>query len=164
MLLSGTLLKTTSLDNPTTVRPSSNVRLPNLNAAVTPGITGTVFEQSSGINVYEYLKTGRFALPRIQWDATTPLPMDLVAKIPRVQAKVHESPEKSTPKMLNEISLTRYFPEGAVSAANQDMEDHRWHWLVTFEYGPPTQELKGSQNVYMLLDGRFVPTDGSQLE
>jgi hypothetical protein len=164
MLLSGTLLKTTSLENPTTVRPSSNVRLPNLNAAVTSGITGTVFEQSSGINVYEYLKTGRFALPLIQWDATTPFPMDLAAQIPRVQSKIQESPEKSWPNSLNEISLTRYFPEGAVSAANQDMENHRWHWLVAFQYGPPIKELKGSQNVDMLLDGRIVPTDGSQLE
>jgi hypothetical protein len=157
MLLSSSVAETASLENPTSSHTAANPNVQNLDLAAAPNIVTNYESSHTGMGLSDYLRTGTFTLPLVQWDPANPFPMDISLQVRRAKIQIQGTLNETKPVVLNEIVLSRYFPEGAVSAIKGTMEENRWHWLVTFRYGSTDRDKKIWQSVYMLLDGRLVP-------
>jgi hypothetical protein len=107
---------------------------------------------------YERIHSDKFMPPQIQWDpAFQKFPLDVSAECSRAKAYLAESVPDSDRSILQYIYVHRYFPtEAALRRLGATLDSHRWHWLISFTYGPWSSQPGARHAVYMQLDGTIL--------
>jgi hypothetical protein len=113
-------------------------------------------------NPYELVRRPDFQVPQIQWNPESAFPLDISELVNADYSSLVQTSSMPQEFQLQEISIQRYFPDGAVPDVGTRFLSHRWHWLIACEFAERLHSVKEFR-CYTLLDGRPLMTKAPEL-
>jgi hypothetical protein len=108
-------------------------------------------------NPFEIVRRAEFQIPGVQWNPSSPFPLELGALEAHAHRILMETSGMPEAFVLQELSIDHYWPNGAVPDILTQLQSHHWHWMVWCKYAEkPGHWPSGEYCIYFLLDGRVL--------